>query len=350
VAALKQVSRVGECAPTVKILTTHGRSPRLCRGGSRRLIVYAGRRGARRGPCGERRDVIAVVRCVVRLANVFNPPLALRKRSSLRPFPCSPDRGVAVRPLAARAQQSWPPCGRAAVHPPAHRRFDIRHVIGGVLAFIAVTSCGYAVSQESKPEVTSHSAGPLHSGSPEGNAAASPSGPSSAPVGTPRQPRCRPRRAGGLPWRHAGAGPIRGLHHTKLKTPIISMIRGGCGGSPSAARASGMPGLERLMIVERTPVKMARAKAQGRRFGNPCWMLGQGNEFRLTSDSATACAYLCRRLNSSSEAVSGTEGTRLPSSSVLKLNYRTVFHDLRRRFVNLDSLPWMLGAWVGAGP
>jgi hypothetical protein len=30
--------------------------------------------------------------------------------------------------------------------------------------------------------VTSHSAGPLHSGSPEGNAAASPSGPSSAPV------------------------------------------------------------------------------------------------------------------------------------------------------------------------
>jgi hypothetical protein len=110
------------------------------------------------------------------------PPLALRKRSSLRPFPCSPDRGVAVRPLAARAQQSWPPCGRAAVHPPAHRRFDIRHVIGGVLAFIAVTSCGYAVSQESKPEVTSHSAGPLHSGSPEGNAAASPSGPSSAPV------------------------------------------------------------------------------------------------------------------------------------------------------------------------
>jgi 3-hydroxyisobutyrate dehydrogenase-like beta-hydroxyacid dehydrogenase len=28
----------------------------------------------------------------------------------------------------------------------------------------------------------------------------------------PRQPRCRPRRAGGLPWRHAGAGPIRGLN------------------------------------------------------------------------------------------------------------------------------------------
>jgi hypothetical protein len=37
-------------------------------------------------------------------------------------------------------------------------------------------SAAVAVSQESSREATSHSAGPLHSGSPEGNAAASPSG------------------------------------------------------------------------------------------------------------------------------------------------------------------------------
>jgi hypothetical protein len=92
--------------------------------------------------------------------------------------------GVAVWPPAARAQQSWPPCGRATVHRRAHRRFHIRHVIGGVFAFIAVTSCGYAVSQESAPEATSHSAGPPHSGSSEGNAAASPSGPSHKTLST----------------------------------------------------------------------------------------------------------------------------------------------------------------------
>jgi hypothetical protein len=51
-------------------------------------------------------------------------------------------------------------------------------VIGGVFAFIAVTSCGYAASQESAPEATSHSAGPPYSGSPDGNVAASPSDPS----------------------------------------------------------------------------------------------------------------------------------------------------------------------------
>jgi hypothetical protein len=71
---------------------------------------------------------------------------------------------------------SWPPCGGAAVLRP--RRFHIRHAIGGVFAFIAVTICGYAVSQERAPQATSHSAGPPHSGSPEGNAAASPPGPS----------------------------------------------------------------------------------------------------------------------------------------------------------------------------
>jgi hypothetical protein len=74
--------------------------------------------------------------------------------------------------------QSWPPCGHAAVVRPAHRRFHIRHAIGGVFAFIAVTSCGYAVSQERAPEAIPHSAAPLRSGSPEGNAAASSSGPS----------------------------------------------------------------------------------------------------------------------------------------------------------------------------
>jgi hypothetical protein len=80
-----------------------------------------------------------------------------------------------IRPLGL---ESWAPCGRAAVVRPGHRRFHIRHAIGGVFAFIAVTSCGYAVSQERAPEAISHNAGPLHSGSPEGNAAASSSGPS----------------------------------------------------------------------------------------------------------------------------------------------------------------------------
>jgi hypothetical protein len=69
------------------------------------------------------------------------------------------------------------PRGRATIHQPAHRRFHVRHVIGGVFAFIAVTGCGYAVSQESVPEATPPSAGPPQSGSPEGNGAASPSSP-----------------------------------------------------------------------------------------------------------------------------------------------------------------------------
>jgi hypothetical protein len=30
----------------------------------------------------------------------------------------------------------------------------------------------------------------------------------------------------------------------------------------------------------------------------------------------------------------------MPSPSVLALNYKTVFHNVGRRFVNLDSLPW----------
>jgi hypothetical protein len=87
-------------------------------------------------------------------------------------------------PIRLLGLESWPPRGRAAVHRPAHRRFRIRHVIGGVFAFIAATSCGYAVSQESAPEATSHSAGPPHSGSPEGNAAASPSGSSHETLST----------------------------------------------------------------------------------------------------------------------------------------------------------------------
>jgi hypothetical protein len=33
----------------------------------------------------------------------------------------------------------------------------------------------------------------------------------------PRQPRRSPDSAGGLPWRHAGAGSIRGLRKTKFK-------------------------------------------------------------------------------------------------------------------------------------
>jgi len=33
----------------------------------------------------------------------------------------------------------------------------------------------------------------------------------------------------------------------------------------------------------------------------------------------------------------------MPSPSVLALNYKTVFHNVGRRFVNLDSLPWGLG-------
>jgi hypothetical protein len=85
----------------------------------------------------------------------------------------------AMRPFPIRLE-SWLPCGRAAVRRPAHRRFHVRHVIGGVFAFIAVTSCGHAISQESAPEATSHSDGPPQPGSPEGNAATSPSGP--APV------------------------------------------------------------------------------------------------------------------------------------------------------------------------
>jgi hypothetical protein len=87
-------------------------------------------------------------------------------------------------PIRLLGLESWPLRGRAAVHRPAHRRFRIRHVIGGVFAFIAATSCGYAVSQESAPEATSHSAGPPHSGSPEGNAAASPSGSSHETLST----------------------------------------------------------------------------------------------------------------------------------------------------------------------
>ena len=86
-------------------------------------------------------------------------------------------------PIQLLGFESWPPCGRAAVLRPARRRFHIpraigRHAIGGVFAFIAVTSCGYAVSQERAPQATSHGADPRHSGSPEGNAGASPSGPS----------------------------------------------------------------------------------------------------------------------------------------------------------------------------
>jgi hypothetical protein len=86
-------------------------------------------------------------------------------------------------PIQLLGLESWPPCGRAAVLRPARRRFHIRraigrHAIGGVFAFIAVTSCGYAVSQERAPQATSHGADPRHSGSPEGNAGASPSGPS----------------------------------------------------------------------------------------------------------------------------------------------------------------------------
>jgi len=34
--------------------------------------------------------------------------------------------------------------------------------------------------------------------------------------GMPREPRRSPDSAGGLPWRHAGAGPIRGLHNTQF--------------------------------------------------------------------------------------------------------------------------------------
>jgi hypothetical protein len=71
-------------------------------------------------------------------------------------------------PIRLLGLEPWPPCGGAAVLRPAHRRFHIRHAIGGVFAFIAVTSCGYAVSQERAPEATSHSTGPLHSGSPSG--------------------------------------------------------------------------------------------------------------------------------------------------------------------------------------
>jgi hypothetical protein len=63
-------------------------------------------------------------------------------------------------PIRLLGLESWLPCGRAAVHQPAHQRFHVRHVIGGVFAFIAVTSCGNAVSQEGAPEATSHSAGP----------------------------------------------------------------------------------------------------------------------------------------------------------------------------------------------
>ena len=81
-------------------------------------------------------------------------------------------------PIRLLGLQSWLPCGRAAEYWPAHRRFCIRHVMGGVFAFIAVTSCGYAVSQESASEATSHRAGPPHSGSPDGKDAASSSGPS----------------------------------------------------------------------------------------------------------------------------------------------------------------------------
>jgi hypothetical protein len=73
--------------------------------------------------------------------------------------------------------ESRHPCGRVAIHEPGHRRFHVRHLIGGVFAFIAVTSCGYAVSQESVPEAPSRSANPPQSGSPEGNAVASPSDP-----------------------------------------------------------------------------------------------------------------------------------------------------------------------------
>jgi hypothetical protein len=87
-------------------------------------------------------------------------------------------------PIRLLGFYSWPPCGRAAVHRPAHRRLHIRHVIGGVFALVAVTSCGYAVSQERAPEPTSQSAGPRHSGSPEGNAAASPSSPSQETLST----------------------------------------------------------------------------------------------------------------------------------------------------------------------
>jgi hypothetical protein len=72
--------------------------------------------------------------------------------------------------------ESWPPLGGAAILRSAHRRFHVRHAIGGVFAFIAVTGCGYAVSQERAPQTISHGAGPPHSGSPEGNAGASPSG------------------------------------------------------------------------------------------------------------------------------------------------------------------------------
>jgi hypothetical protein len=72
--------------------------------------------------------------------------------------------------------ESWPPLGGAAILRSAHRRFHIRHAIGGVFAFIVVTGCGYAVSQERAPQTISHGAGPPHSGSPEGNAGASPSG------------------------------------------------------------------------------------------------------------------------------------------------------------------------------
>jgi hypothetical protein len=85
-------------------------------------------------------------------------------------------------PIRLPGLESWSLCGRAAVHRPAHRRFHMRHVIGASLAFVAVTSCGYA--QERAPEATSHSAGPAHSGSPEGNAAASPSDPSHETLST----------------------------------------------------------------------------------------------------------------------------------------------------------------------
>jgi hypothetical protein len=87
-------------------------------------------------------------------------------------------------PIWLPGLESWPRCGRVAAHRPAHRRFHIRHVVGGVFAFLAVTSCGYAVSQERAPEATSLSAGPPQSGSPGGNAAASPSDPSHETLST----------------------------------------------------------------------------------------------------------------------------------------------------------------------
>jgi hypothetical protein len=92
--------------------------------------------------------------------------------------------GVAEWPLAACAQQTCQPDGRARCRSASALALHIRRVIGGVFAFIAVTSCGYAVSQESVLEATSHSDGPPQSGSSEGNAAASPSGPSHETLST----------------------------------------------------------------------------------------------------------------------------------------------------------------------